>query len=73
MNRLLLLPFAVPFACLAILSSIALVGVVVIGGAIGAAGAIRSVMGLGTYRQDHPWDRMVGDAHPLDYVEGQPG
>ena len=69
MNRLLLLPFAVPFACLAILSSIALVGVVVIGGAIRAAGAIRSVMGLGTYRQD--W--MVGDAHPLDYVEGQPG
>jgi len=49
------------------------VGVVVIGGAISAAGAIRSVMGLGTFRQDHPWDRMVGDAHPLDYVEGQPG
>src|SRR6476620_2435590 len=46
MNRLLLLPFAVPFACLAILSSIALVGVVVIGGAIRAAGMLLHTQGL---------------------------
>jgi hypothetical protein len=22
--------------------------------------------------EDHPWDRMVGEAHPLDFIEGQP-
>jgi hypothetical protein len=59
MNRLPLLPLAVPFACLALLSLVAFLGVV---------RAIKS--GLGQQSSDgDPWQGMVGDAHPLDYVE----
>ena len=50
--------------------------VVAIAGALHAVGAIRSGMGLAARAsrggEDHPWDRMFGEAHPLDCVEGQP-
>jgi hypothetical protein len=49
---------------------------VAIAGALHAVGAIRSGMGLAARAsrggEDHPWDRMFGEAHPLDCVEGQP-
>ena len=71
MNRLLLLPLAVSFACLALFSLVAFLGVVALAGALHVVGAIKS--GLGIARRDSgdgdPWHGMVGDAHPLDYVE----
>jgi hypothetical protein len=71
MNRLMLL-LALPFACLALLSLIAFFAVVAIAGALRSVNAIRWSVGLKTLgREDHPWDRMVGEAHPLDYVEGK--
>ena len=64
------------FACLALLSLIVFLSVVAIAGALHAVGAIRSGMGLAARAsrggEDHPWDRMFGEAHPLDFVEGQP-
>jgi hypothetical protein len=72
MNRLMLLSFALPFACLALLSLIAFFAVVAIAGALRSVNAIRWSLGLRTFgREDHPWDRMVGEAHPLDYVESK--
>jgi hypothetical protein len=68
MNRLPLLPLAVPFACLALLSLVAFLGVVAIAGALHVVRAIKS--GLGQQSSDgDPRQGMVGDAHPLDYVE----
>ena len=72
MNLLLLLPLAVPFACLALLSLIAFLGVVALGGALHVVGAIKTGLGIagrGSVDGD-PWHGMVGDAHPLDYIEG---
>ena len=35
-------------------------------------GAIKSGLGLGSADGNRdPWHGMVGDAHPLDFVEGQ--
>jgi hypothetical protein len=72
MNRLLLLLLSIPIGCLALLSFVAVLGVLALAGAIRMVGAIRSGLGLGSAdgNQD-PWHGMVGDAHPLDYVEGQ--
>jgi hypothetical protein len=73
MNRLSLLPLAVPFACLALLSLVAFLGVIALAGALHVVGAIRS--GLGTAGRssvsDDPWHGMVGDTHPLDYVKAR--
>ena len=59
-----------------LLSLIVFLSVVAIAGALHAVGAIRSGMGLAARAsrggEDHPWDRMFGEAHPLDCVEGQP-
>jgi hypothetical protein len=74
MNLLLLLLLAFPFACLALLSLIAFLGVVVLGGAVYVVGAIKSGLGLagrGSDGGDDPWRGMAGDAHPLDYIDGQ--
>jgi hypothetical protein len=74
MNRLLLLPFAFPLACLALLSLIAFLGVVVLGGAFYVVRAIKSGLGLagrGSDGGEDPWRGMAGDAHPFDYVEGR--
>ena len=72
MNLLLLLPLALPFFCLALLSLIALVGVIALAGAISAVGTMKSALGLGGRgAPDDPWHSMVGEAHPLDFVEGQ--
>ena len=72
MYLLLLLPLAIPFGCLAFLSLVAFLGVVALAGAFQMVGAIKSGLGLGSAdgSQD-PWRGIVGDAHPLDYVEGQ--
>ena len=72
MNLLLLLLLAIPVGCLALWSLVAFLGVLALAGAIRMVGVIRSGLGLGSAdgNQD-PWHGMVGDAHPLDYVEGQ--
>ena len=68
MNLLLLFLLALPFACLAVLSLVAFLGVVAIGGALHVIGTVTSSLVLpgGKLR---PWRGAVGDAHPLDYVE----
>jgi len=74
MNVLLLLPLAFPFACLALLSLIAFLGVVVLGGAFYVVRAIKSglrLAGRGSDGGEDPWRGMAGDAHPLDDIEGQ--
>jgi hypothetical protein len=69
MNRLMLLPFALPFACLAFLSLMALVAVVALAAAIHAVRAIKIVFGF-TARNDEDPRRWAGsDAHPLEYIE----
>ena len=73
MSRLMLLPFIIPFACLAILSSIAFFAVMAIGGALRSLDAIRWSVGLRTLsRVDHPRNGLVRDAHPPDFVEKHP-
>ena len=69
MNLLLLLLLALPFACLAVLSLVALLGVVAIGGTLRMIGMVTSLLGLAGRKVDDPWRDAVGDAHPLDYVE----
>ena len=71
-DLLLLLLLSIPVGCLALLSLVAFLGVVALAGALRMIGAIKSGLGLGSAdgNQD-PWHGMVGDAHPLDYVEGQ--
>jgi hypothetical protein len=69
MYLLLLLPLAFPFACLALLSSIAFLGVVVLGGALHVIGEARSLLRIAAPKNNDPWPGGVGDAHPLDYVE----
>ena len=71
MNLLLLLVLAIPVGCLALLSLVAFLGVMALAGALRMVGSIKSGLGLGSAdgNQD-PWHGMVGDAHPLDYVEG---
>jgi hypothetical protein len=73
MNRLLLLPLAFPFGCLALLSLVAFLGVVALAGALHLVGAIKSGLGIAGRNSgdDDPWHGMVGDAHPLDCVEGR--
>jgi hypothetical protein len=74
MNLLLLLPLVFPFACLALLSLIAFLGVVVLVGAFYVVRAIKSGLGLagrGSNGGEDPWRGTAGDAHPLDYIEGQ--
>jgi hypothetical protein len=71
MNRLLLLPFALPFGCLALLSLLAFLSVLAIAGAIRAVGTIKLVLGIAGRRDRDPWHGMMGEAHPLDFIEGQ--
>jgi hypothetical protein len=70
MNRLPLLPLAVPFACLALLSLVAFLGVVALAGALHVVGAFKSRLGRRSSVDGDQWHGMVGDAHPLDYIEG---
>ena len=65
MNLLLLVPLALPFACLALLSFIAFLGVVVLAGVLRVIGAVTSVLGLA--RKDG--DAWYAGAEALDYVE----
>ena len=65
MNRLPLLPLALPFACLALLSLVAFLGVVALAGALHLVGAVKSGLGIAGRNSgdDDPWHGMVGDAH----------
>jgi hypothetical protein len=71
MNLLLLLLLVLPFACLAVLSFVALLGVVAIGGTLRVIGMVTSALGIAGRKVDDPWRGAVGDAHPLDYVEAR--
>jgi hypothetical protein len=55
MNRLLLLPLALPFACLALLSAMALLSVVALAGALRVIGAVTSALGLSGRSDEDPW------------------
>lgn len=65
MNLRFLVPLALPFACLALLSFIAFLGVMALAGALCVIGAVTSMLGLGRKEGD-PW---YGSAEALDYVE----
>jgi hypothetical protein len=56
MNLLLLLPLAIPFGCLALLSLLAFLGVLAVAGALQVVGAIRA--GLDIARRGS-WHGMV--------------
>ena len=55
MNLLLLFLLALPFACLAVLSLVALLGVVAIGGTLRVIGMVTSVLGIAGRKVDDPW------------------
>jgi hypothetical protein len=67
-NLLLLLLLVLPFACLALLSFVAFLGVAAIAGALHLIGVTRSALGIAERNAD-PFNGAFGDAHPLDYVE----
>lgn len=69
MTRLPLLPLAVPFAGLALLSLVAFLAVIALAGTLRVVGAIKSGLGWRGSADSDPWHGLVGDAHPLDYVE----
>jgi hypothetical protein len=71
MYLLMMLPLAFPFACLALLSSLAFLGVVALAGALYVIGAARSVLRIAPRKDNDQWPGAVGDAHPLEYVEGR--
>ena len=63
------IPACASIACLAVLSFVALLGVVAIGGTLRVIGMVTSVLGIAGRKVDDPWRNAVGDAHPLDCVE----
>ena len=69
-DLLLLLSLALPFACLALLSFVAFLGVAAIGGALSVIGMVTSALGIAGRKDEDPWRGVIGDAHPLDYVKG---
>jgi hypothetical protein len=71
MNRLVLLPLVLPFACLALLSFIAFVGVGAIAGALHVIRMVIAVLGISGRRDEDPCRGAVGDAHPLEYIEAR--
>jgi hypothetical protein len=68
-NLLLLLVLVLPFACLALLSFVAFLGVAAIAGALNLIGVTRSALGIAERNDADPFNGAFGDAHPLDYVE----
>ena len=70
-KQVLLLLLALPFACLAVLSLVAFLGVAAIAGALHVIGTITSALGIAVRKNADPWHGAVGDAHALDYVEAQ--
>jgi hypothetical protein len=71
MNRLVLLPLVLPFACLALLSFVAFVGVGAIAGALHVIRMVIAALGISGRRDEDPWRCAVGDAHPLEYIEAR--
>jgi hypothetical protein len=63
MNLLLLLSLALPFACLALLSFVAFLGVAAIGGALSVIGMVTSALGIAGRKDEDPWRGSVSDAH----------
>jgi hypothetical protein len=68
-NWLLLLVLVLPFACLALLSFVAFLGVAAIAGALYFVVVTRSAIGIAKRTDADPFSGAFGDAHPLDYVE----
>jgi hypothetical protein len=58
---------------LALLSLVAFLGVVAVAGALRVVWAFKSGLGIAERSSvdGDPWHGMVGDAHPLDYVEAR--
>lgn len=71
MNRLVLLPLVLPFACLALLSFVAFVAVGAIAGALHVIRMVIGALGISGRRDEDPWRGAVGDAHPLEYIEAR--
>jgi ABC-type phosphate/phosphonate transport system permease subunit len=71
MNRLVLLPLVLPFACLALLSFVAFVGIGAISGALHVIRTVIAALGISGRRDEDPWRGAVGDAHPLEYIEAR--
>lgn len=69
MNLLVLLLLVLPFACLALLSLVAFLGVAAIAGALHLIGVTRSALGIAEQKDADPFNAALGDAHPLAYVE----
>jgi hypothetical protein len=67
----LLLLLVLPFACLALLSLVAFLGVAAIAGALYLIGVTRSTLGIVEQKDADPFNAPLGDAHPLDYVEAR--
>jgi hypothetical protein len=71
MYLLYVAPLAFPLACLALLSFIAFLGVLALGGALHVIGEARSLLRIAAPKDNDPWPSSVSDAHPLDYVEAR--
>jgi|tagenome__1003787_1003787.scaffolds.fasta_scaffold19780427_1 hypothetical protein len=73
MNLFVFLPLAFLFGCLALLSLVAFLGVVALAGVLHVLWAIRSALGIAgrgsVDRSQDQWCGLVGEAHPLDYIE----
>ncbi len=68
-NLLVLLLLVLPFACLALLSLVAFLGVAAIAGALHLLSVTRSALGIAEQKDADPFNAALGDAHPLDFVE----
>jgi hypothetical protein len=64
-NLLVLLLLVLPFACLALLSLVAFLGVAAIAGALHLLGVTRSALGIAEQKDADPFNAALGDAHPL--------
>jgi hypothetical protein len=53
------------------LSLIAFLSVLAIAGAIQVVGTIKLAVSIAARSDQDPWHGMVGEAHPLDFIEGQ--
>jgi hypothetical protein len=66
---LLSLTLVVPFACLALLSFVAFLGVASIAVALNLIRTAKSALGMAEQHEPTPLSVAFADAHPLDYVE----
>jgi hypothetical protein len=71
MNLRLLLLLVLPFACLAVLSFVAFLGVAAIGGALIVIGMFTSALGIARRKDNDQWRGAGVDAHPLEFVDAR--